>query len=64
MKAEQKLKLAKTTIVTTALMITSIAIVWLIVTHKPSSMKTAVDFTAQKIKVDCTFYNEECTNGD
>ena len=64
MKAEQKLKLAKTTILTTALMITSIAIVWLIVTHKPSSMKTAVDFTAQKIEVDCTFYNEECTNGD
>lgn len=64
MTTEQKFCLAKTIIVTTALMITSIAIVWLIVTHKPSSMKTAVDFTAQKIEVDCTFYNEESTNGD
>ena len=64
MKAEQKLKLAKTTIVTTVLMITIIAIVWLVVTHKPSSMKALVDFTAQKIEVDCTFYNEECTNGE
>ena len=64
MKAEQKLKLAKTTIVTTVLMITIIVIVWLVVTHKPSSMKALVDFTAQKIEVDCTFYNEECTNGE
>ena len=64
MKAEQKLKLAKTTIVTTVLMIMIIVIVWLVVTHKPSSMKALVDFTAQKIEVDCTFYNEECTNGE
>ena len=64
MKAEQKLRLAKTTIVTTVLMITIIAIVWLVVTHKPSSMKALVDCTAQKIEVDCTCYNEECTNGE
>lgn len=64
MSPEQKLKLAKTIIVTTALMVTSIAIVWLVVTHKPSSMKALVDFTAQKIEVDCTFYNEENNNGD
>lgn len=63
MKAEQKLKLAKTTIVTTGLMITIIAIVWLVVTHKPSSMKTSVDLSIQRIEVDCTFY-DECTNGD
>lgn len=64
MTTEQKLKLASSIIVTTGLMITVIAIVWLIVTHKPSSMKALVDFAAQKIEVDCTFYNEESINGD
>lgn len=59
MDAEQKLKLAKTIIVATALMVTSIAIVWLVVTHKPSSMKTAVDFSNRKIEIDCTFYKED-----
>lgn len=59
MDAEQKLKLAKTIIVVTALMVTSIAIVWLVVTHKPSSMKTAVDFSNRKIEIDCTFYKED-----
>lgn len=59
MNAEQKFNLAKTIIVATAMMITSIAIVWLVVTHKPSSMKTAIDFSSSKIEVDCTFYQED-----
>lgn len=63
MTTEQKLKLASSTIVTTGLMITVIAIVWLIVTHKPSSMKTSVDLSTQRIEVDCTFYDER-TNGE
>lgn len=61
MNADQKFKLAKTIIVATALIVTSIAIVWLVVTHKPSSMKTAIDFDSRKIEVDCTFYQEDMT---
>ena len=63
MKAEQKCKLASSAIVTTELMIMMIVITWLIVTHKPSSMKTSVDLSNQRIEVNCTFY-DECTNGD
>lgn len=59
MNTEQKFKLAKTIIVATAIMITSIAIVWLVVTHKPSSMKALVNFSSKQIEVDCTFYEED-----
>ena len=61
MNAEQKFNLVKTVIVATALAITSIAIVWLVVTHKPSSMKTLVNFSSKQIEVDCTFYEEDIT---
>lgn len=59
MNAEQKFNLVKTVIVATALAITSIAIVWLVVTHKLSSMKTLVNFSSKQIEVDCTFYEED-----
>ena len=59
MNAEQKFHLAKTVIIAMAIAITAVAIVWLAVTHSPSSMKAIIDFSKQKVEVDCTFYNQE-----
>lgn len=55
MKSKQKFQLAKTTIVTTVISITVIAIVWLIVTNNPSSLKATIDFSTQTVEVDCNF---------
>ena len=59
MNAEQKFRLAKTVIIAMAIAITAVAIVWLAVTHNPSSMKAIIDFSRQRVEVDCTFYNQE-----
>lgn len=59
MKAEQKMNLAKTIIVATAMVITTIVIVWLVVAHNPSSMKTLVNFETHTIEIDCMFYNQD-----
>ena len=29
------------------------------ITHNPSSMKAIIDFSKQRVEVDCTFYNQE-----
>ena len=59
MTAEQKFRLAKTVIIDMAIDITAVAIVWLAVTHNPSSMKAIIDFSRQRVEADCTFYNKE-----
>lgn len=59
MTAEQKFRLAQTVIIAMAIAITAVAIVWLAVTHNPSSMKAIIDFSKQRVEVDCTFYNQE-----
>lgn len=59
MSSEQKFNLSKTIIVATTIALTAIVIVWMIVTHNPSSMKTTVNFCEKRVEIDCTFYEEE-----
>ena len=59
MTAEQKFRLAKAVIIAMAIAITAVAIVWLAVTYNPSSMKAIINFSEQRVEIDCTFYNNE-----
>lgn len=59
MKAEQKFRLARTIIIAMTICFTTIAIVWLVVIHNPSSMKMAIDFGNRKVEVDCKFMDKK-----
>ena len=59
MNAEQKFKLIKTIIVATVTAITAVTIVWIAVTHNPSSIKATIDFAAPKVEIDCNFYYQD-----
>ena len=59
MNAEQKFKLTKTIIIAMAIVIITVAIVWFAIIHNPSSMKAIINFSEQRVEIDCTFYNDE-----
>ena len=58
MNAEHKFILAKLAIVLTVTAVTVIAMAWLVVSHKPATMKATVDVQSQKIDFDCTFMEQ------
>lgn len=59
MDSEQKLKLAKTIIACSYIMLTVIAIVWLVVTHNPSAFSTTLNYDEKTIEFDCSFYDNQ-----
>lgn len=59
MNAEQKFKLAHTAIITVALVITIVLLMFMVLMHQPKTLSTSMDLHNQKIELNCTFASEE-----
>lgn len=58
MSTKQKFKLSLTAILSTVISITTIAILWMVLTNNPTNVSTTIDFHNQKIELNCTFVEE------
>ena len=55
MNAEQKYKLAKVIIITMALVLTTILVVYMVLEHNPQALTTILDLQNQKVEMYCNF---------
>jgi len=55
MNAEQKFKLAKVIIITMALVLTTILVVYMVLEHNPQALTTILDLQNQKVEMYCNF---------
>lgn len=59
MNAEQKFKLARTAIISVALVSTIVLLMFMVLMHQPKTLSTSMDLHNQKIELNCTFASEE-----